>query len=146
MLQLGWAEVKRFHGAAWKHQEAAEFLLRACSPAASSTRAAEAIYLGGYAAECILKALLLSRIRPKRHPLLLREYLTDIRHDLEKLKARLEALRKPVLLPQQEVRHLRLIRRMWSSRMRYDSLPRKTEDAQQFTNAVNQLLAYACGG
>ena len=144
-LELGWKEVRRFHAAAWMHQEAAEFLMRGCNKGAFSTRAFEAIYLGGYAVECIFKALLLSQVRPKRHVPMLKAFVKEIGHDLEMLKQRLEGLRKPVLIPSDQLRQLRLVRRMWATGMRYDPQPRRTEDAQQFMDAVSQLLSFACG-
>jgi hypothetical protein len=144
-LHLPWEAVKRFHDAAWKHQEAGEFLLAGCSNSSSSTRAAEAIYLGGYAVECILKALFLSQFRPKRHPKVIREFITALKHDLEKLKNRLERLKKPVMWPEDQVRNLRKVRRMWSSEMRYQSTTVRAEDARLFFKCMNGILLWICG-
>ncbi|MFO0968602.1 MAG: HEPN domain-containing protein [Gemmataceae bacterium] len=142
MLELRWAQVKRFRDVAWKHFEAAQYLLRGCSPRSASTRAAEAIYLGGYAAECILKARLLSRVRPKRHSRLLEQFKSRFRHDLEAQREALQRGKKPVHLPEEEMRSFRRIRRTWSSTLRYDPGMKKTEDAEVLLESVFALLQW----
>jgi hypothetical protein len=145
VLELSWKEVKRFHDAAWKNHEAAASLLAICSPNASSNQAAATIYLGGYAVECILKALVLSKVRPKRHKRLLSELKKEVGHDLEKLRQRLEKGKKATPLPLAQARQLRFIRARWSSEMRYDPQKKPTDEARQFLASAEALLNWACG-
>jgi len=48
-----------------------------------------------------------------------REVVSDIGHNIEKLRARLESLRKPVRFPDHQLRYLRRVRSNWRSEMRY---------------------------
>jgi hypothetical protein len=146
MLDLQMSAVKRFHDAAWLHLDAARLLLDQCSLHAASLLAHEVVYLGGYAVECILKALLLSRTRAKRHEALESEFIASLGHDLEKIKARLEKLRKPVLMSAEVARSFRAVRRRWSSEMRYYPAKKTTEEAREFLEAVVVQLNWICGG
>jgi len=146
MLDLHLSSVKRFHAAGWMHLEASKLLFAQCSPHAASLIAHEAMYLGGYAVECILKALLLSQTRQKRHAALEREFIASLGHDLEKIKARLEQLRKPVSLPLAMLRSFRGVRRRWSSEMRYYPTKKGTDEAREFVDAVTSLFEWVCGG
>ena len=52
------AQVKLFHALAWRHFAAAELLYNHVDDSARTDLANEVIYIGGYGAECLLKALL----------------------------------------------------------------------------------------
>ena len=146
LLKLEWPIVREFHGAAWRHFESAEVLISSCSPNSNSARAAEGIYLGGYVVECILKAVLFSRTKLARHKALEKECIQEIQHDLEKLKLRLERLRKhPITLPLVQARQLRFVRNLWHPRMRYINRTWVAEDARDFLMASEGILKFACG-
>ena len=147
VLNLHWSVVREFHAAAWRHQEAAELLLHSCAPKATSAMAAEAVYLSGYVVECILKAVLFSREKIGRHTNVKLECVKIIRHDLEKIKLRLENLRKnAVVFPPEQQRNLRYVRNRWHPSIRYERRIIATEDARDFLNASRGILDWVCEG
>jgi HEPN domain-containing protein len=118
MLNLKFAEVKRFYRAAAAHLDAARELLDACPEKAASARGHDVVYLSGYVVECVLKALLLSRVPEKKHQTELKKLKQELGHDLEKLKKELS--QKGVDLPKEQKENVYRVRPMWSSEMRYD--------------------------
>lgn len=142
MLELNWKLVRRFYNAMMQHLDGARFLVDGCIPFSASLRAAESIYLGGYAVECGLKAMLFSRIRERRHQDLLREVIEQIGHDLEKLQARLARLPEPFVLDGGELRAFHVVRRAWNSQDRYAGLAKPVETAREFVLAVETITRH----
>jgi hypothetical protein len=144
MLKLNGLMVRRFYDVALRHQEAAIFLLSGCSPNSRSAQATEVIYLGGYAVECILKALLLSRFRTRRHPSIEKMFVEEVRHNLDLLRKKLTELKKkPVVFPQKMERTLRSVRSLWSPHLRYDAKLTLTEEASDFMNMVDDIVGWS---
>lgn len=139
-------KVREFHVSSSQHHAAAKYLLSACLPNASSLMATEVVYLGGYVIECLLKAVLFANTRPRKHEMLEREVKFEIGHDLEKLRLRLERLRKPIRLPIQHGRLFRLINTQWHTNLRYEGKRMVTQEAQQFMDAVDSIVIWANEG
>lgn len=144
MLDLKSADVKRFWRAAEAHRDAARLILDGCLEAVSSTPAHDAVYLSGYVVECGLKALLLSRIPARKRPQMLRELKDVLGHDLERLKKRL--LQTGLDFPSERVPDFTLVRRAWSSEMRYKVLRWRRPDAESVYVAASNLFSWIGGG
>src|SRR5437016_4451926 len=99
MLNLRAKEVRRFWRAAQQHYVVA--LRLAEFGAAEIVRSAEAyhaVYMGGYAVECGLKALYLGRVPQRRHAAEIEGRLTDLGHNLAGLAESI-ATRFGVVMP-----------------------------------------------
>ena len=146
-LQLEHAEVQRFHSLAWRHFEAAEVLFKQLSPFERSNLATESVYLGGYGAECILKAKLLSKTKAKRHKRMVEtEFPKTIGHDLELITRLLEKGKKAVVFDDDVASTFARIRRTWTSTLRYSPKLFTTDEARWFLSNVRFLLKWAEGG
>ena len=119
-LRTQWRQVKRFAEAAAMHRRTAEALLAGCGTETESELAYMAIYHLGYSVECLLKARFLSAIRPKRHKRALEVLKKSAGHDIKQLVRLLGELRKPVNLPMDVERRVRLLASAWNSGMRYE--------------------------
>ena len=142
MLARTSAMATRFHDAALKHYEGANLLLRHCVPNSSTHLAAEVVYLGGYAVECLLKAKLFDIARQRRHRSLEREILSELGHDLEKLRLRLLQLKKPVTFPAETLISFRRVHRLWAVEWRYSNRLVSTADANAFLESVRQVAEW----
>lgn len=89
-------KIPDFRRAAHQHLEAGRVLLE------SGGFRLQAMYLAGYAVECALKAMLVSRTPLKRQPQLIDSFRGAVSHDYEHLKARLAKLK--CNLPKEVVR------------------------------------------
>lgn len=118
MLNVALPEVKRFYRAAAAHLDAARALLDRCPEKGLSTRGHEVVYLSGYVVECSLKALLLTQYPRKKHPELVEWFKTEVKHNLERLRA--ELIDKGVNFPKGQTADLKLVHSRWYSEMRYD--------------------------
>lgn len=142
MLNLQASEVRRFWRVAWQHQEIAEFLITSAAPARESTFAAAAIYLGGYAAECGLKAVLLSAVPSARHTQVVQDDLVSLGHNLAGI---LDCLRYKhgVVLPREVTDPIRTrVLPIWDVRHRYYPGKRLAQDAVALLRATEGLLAW----
>jgi hypothetical protein len=128
--------VRKFRLAAGQRLEAAVFLLQ------NSTHFRDAIYLAGYAVECSLKALILSRTARKGFEDMY-ERLTQGKkaHDFEFLKG---VLRRPPIngiIPVNVTEQL-LIVGYWSTDLRYEVALIEYDDAKDFLDATQQIYRW----
>lgn len=105
-------------------------------------RTTGAIYLGGYAVECMLKALLLANVPASRHASLMQSFRGRMGHDLDELKK--ELARRNVHLPLQVTRDFIRVR-TWSTRWRYHPGKIKLREAEAFLSAVVTIIQWAKG-
>ena len=105
---------------------------------------AAAQYLGGYAIECILKALVLHRTPPSKRPRSAEE--TDqwmkkrFGHDLNRLRIFLDG--KGEHMPLDIARQFLFVS-TWDPQMRYDPGPGKPEITRQFLLATEAVVQWA---
>jgi len=140
IFNLGWPTVRAYFNAMIQHHQAASLLLRECPFPSSTLLAAEVIYVGGYAVECGLKAVLFSKVRLRRHKQLAIEVKKRIGHDLEKLQSRLASLRKPFLMDGKELRAFHHVRGSWNTEDRYLGIRKPSALASDFQLAVNTIV------
>ncbi len=144
MLKLDWLMVRRFHDVAIRHYESAMYLLGGCSPNAKSAQATEVIYLGGYAVECILKGLFLSRFKPRKHASIEVMLISEVGHDLDLLRKKLvELKKKPIIMPPTLERSLRSVRSQWHPNLRYNAKFTMTRAATDFMELVDAIVRWA---
>jgi HEPN domain-containing protein len=143
MLNLKFAEVKRFNRAAAAHLDAARSLLSQCPEKASSTRGHDVVYLSGYVVECVLKALLLSRTPEKKHSTELKRLKEEFAHNLEKLKNELS--QKGIEFPREQKEYFKRVRPKWSSEMRYDIRAWNREQAEHVFLAAEAIFDWVNG-
>jgi hypothetical protein len=143
MLKRKWPEVKRFAGAAEQHWEAAKVLYSQCPPTSVTRLATEAVYLGGYVVECLLKALILSNTPLKGHEEMVARLKKEAGHNLDLLRDLLNE-ESGMKFPSRQIENLRRVSG-WRSEMRY--VPKSTEaaDAKDFLKAVAGLRAWITG-
>ncbi len=99
-----------------------------------------AIYLAGYAIECILKALLISRT-PKGDRLeLLRSFRGASGHDLSRLRHRLRIV--GVHAASDIAEKLSLVS-SWSTDLRYEPGDGDRDDADEFLSAAKDIIDWA---
>jgi HEPN domain-containing protein len=99
-----------------------------------------AVYLAGYAVECVLKALLLSTVPASQRPSVLASFRGNLGHDLVWLCERYYAC-GGTRFPKAAARSFTLISD-WSTDLRYS--PRKEfEEADAFLRAAEAVLFWA---
>ena len=106
------------------------------------SRPRAAIYLTGYAVECILKALLLMSTPPGARTKVLATFRGGIAHNIEWLRECLIA--RIGRLPVGENRCVSLFS-SWSTDLRYEPGPGDPEDAEAFLTAAESILTWANG-
>ena len=126
---------RRYYRVAYQHYEDGALLLELSRPRA-------AIYLTGYAVECMLKALLLMSTPVSERPNLLATFRGAAAHNIDWLRERL--IQRIGRLPVSENRHLSLVS-SWSTDLRYEPGPGDPEDAEAFLAAARSILAWANG-
>ena len=142
MLRNEWKAVKAFSEAADMHLRASEVLLKECGTLAESELAHEAVYLAGYAVECILKARWLSAIRPKRHRRALQKLKKSVGHDFRKIVDLLAQLQKPVSIPQHVARGIRHVAASWKIEMRYSGYPISIAKAAIVLSKAKEIIRW----
>ena len=125
--------VPDFRRAAFQHLEAARFLLE------SAGFRLQAMYLAGYAVECALKAMVVSRTPVKRQNQLLDTFRGSVSHDFEHLKARLARLKCGI--PAEVVARMRPIA-TWSTDLRYAVGLREYDEASAFVDAADAVVKW----
>lgn len=97
-----------------------------------------AVYLAGYAVECVLKALLLSRVTAARRTEILATFRGSRAHDFEWLRSRY-LMEGGARFPREITEALTLVG-VWSTDLRY--LPRnlKTHEAAPFIEAAKLIV------
>ena len=101
-----------FYGAAWQRYEDADALLAA-------GRYTGAVYLAGYAVECMFKALILSRLGSKDRSTMMDSFRGVRGHNLESLKDRFERV-AGITLPGNIARKFYQVNN-WSTDIRYQT-------------------------
>jgi len=128
--------VKLFEKLADQRFEEAEFLFNK-SPYTTVTA-----YLAGYAVECILKALLLSRTPVSRQQKLFDSFRGGKAHNFEWLKNELR--KKKVAWPAELARSFKTVSQ-WSTEWRYKAGRIPPREADAFLKATSELLQWAKG-
>jgi len=101
-----------------------------------------AVYLTGYAAECILKTLLLVFTPARDRPALLRSFCGAVAHDIGWLRTRLTE--RGVSFPPLVAKELTYVA-SWSVDLRYEPGVGDREDAQRFIESTRSILQWADG-
>ena len=99
-----------------------------------------AVYLTGYAVECILKALLLSNTPSRGQAAVLQSFRGAMAHDLLWLRGRLGSV--GVTVPLAVAKELAFVA-SWSVDLRYEPGTGDREDAQRFVTAARLILQWA---
>jgi len=129
-------EAKRFIRASGSRFEEADFLLE------RSDYTTAAVYLAGYAVECILKALILVHEPKVQNLQTVASFRGQTAHSFEWLKVRLAE--RHVLLPPAAAKALSIVA-SWTTNLRYDPSVIRRGEAEQFVKAAGQLLDWAKG-
>jgi hypothetical protein len=132
--------------AAEMHREASRTLILAMRGVARSLVGCEIVYLSGYIAECILKAVLISYTPVAKRSRMLEDMLNPnkIGHDLELIRRQLSL--RNCHLPAEPMRSLRFVRSHWSSQLRYSARAWSMTDAVTVHAASDVLYQRAMGG
>ena len=129
-------EPLRFYRASTQRLQEARFLLF------RGGYTTAAVYLAGYAVECILKALILSREPASRHTETLATFQGAHAHAFDWLRQRLNE--RSVALPLSVLRELTRIKN-WTTHLRYDPVTIKRREADGFLRAVENVIQWADG-
>jgi HEPN domain-containing protein len=129
-------EVVRFERASAGRFEEAQFLLH------EGGFTTAAVYLAGYAVECILKALILSNEPEARHGGTLSTFRGASAHALEWLCERLAE--RSVRLSPAASRDLAMVAG-WTTSLRYDPRRIKRDEAEAILQAAARLIEWAKG-
>jgi hypothetical protein len=126
---------RRYYRVAYQRLDDGMALLEISRPRA-------AIYLTGYAVECILKALLLMSTPAGERAKVLATFRGAVAHNVEWLRDRL--VQRIGRLPVDENRHVSLVS-SWSTDLRYEPGPGDREDAEAFVASAMSILRWADG-
>ncbi|WP_310821270.1 HEPN domain-containing protein [Stratiformator vulcanicus] len=121
--------MRLYRGLAVRRREDADVLVAA-------ERYSGAIYLGGYVAECVLKALILRHTAAGQETQALNE-VKSIGHNLERLKTRAIETGS-VHFPAEVIRALNSLN-YWSSELRYDLKTPGRKDVSAFFRALKVI-------
>jgi len=102
-------------------------------------RHSPAVYLSGYAVECILKALLIAATPAGRRGELLDSFRGSTAHSIDWLRQQLAQRR--VIAPATVAQRLTYVI-SWSTDLRYEPGPGSPEDARAFLEAARAILAW----
>ena len=128
-------DARRYYRVAYQRLEDGAALLEISRPRA-------AIYLTGYAIECILKTLLLMSTPAGARAEVLATFRGAVAHNIEWLRDRV--VQRIGRLPVVENRYISLVS-SWSTDLRYEPGPGSPEDAESFLAAARSILAWADG-
>jgi len=129
-------DARRFYRVALQRLEEGELLVDRLR------RYNAAVYLTGYATECILKALLITVTPAAEREEVARSFRGSLGHDLLWLRRRLAA--RSVSLPPPEARELAYVS-SWSVNLRYEPGAGVEEDARRFIDATRIIVRWADG-
>jgi len=101
-----------------------------------------AVYLTGYAVECMLKALLIASTPPKARLAVTASFRGAIAHDIGWLREQLVA--RIGRLPVSAARSVTFVS-SWSTDLRYEPGPGDPDDAEAFRAAAEAILRWADG-
>lgn len=126
---------RRYYRIAYQRYEDGTLLLKMERPHA-------AIYLTGYAVECILKALLLQSTPAGKRSEVLATFRGAIAHNIDWLRERVVS--RLGRLPVNAARPIAFVS-SWSTDLRYEPGPGDPEDAETFVAAAASILSWANG-
>jgi HEPN domain-containing protein len=126
---------RRYYRVAFQRLDDGSALLEISRPHA-------AIYLTGYAVECILKALLLASTPAGQRSEMLATFRGAVAHNIDWLRDRL--VQRIGRLPVNENRHVSLVS-SWSTDLRYEPGPGDRDDAEAFLASADAILKWADG-
>jgi hypothetical protein len=129
-------EARLFYRCSFQRFEESQILLR-------TGYTTGAVYLAGYAIECILKSLILSAVSRNKVDAVLQSFRGQRAHDYQWLRS-LCFSKGGARFPT-EVRHSFTLVDGWSTEMRYSPLVLKIEDANSFLKAADVILRWADG-
>jgi hypothetical protein len=129
-------DARLFYRCSFQRFEESQILLRAGYTTG-------AVYLAGYAIECILKSLILSAVSRKKADGVLQSFRGQRAHDYQWLRSMCFP-KGGARLPT-EVKHSFTLVDGWSTEMRYSPLLLKIEDADSFLKATDVILRWADG-
>ena len=101
------------------------------------------VYLSGYVVECSLKALFLSQIPGKQHDEIVDWFRAEVKHNLERL--RVELLKQGVIVPKDQLQHIKRVRSNWYSEMRYKTHAWSRDEAEKVCLAAERILEWSTG-
>jgi len=130
------AEARIFYQAALRRFEDAEFLL-------DGERTTGAVYLAGYAVECMLKAMILSRTREKEQADVAASFRGVKAHDFGWLMKEYLA-RKGPQIPKAISRLFYLVN-TWTTSIRYRPGAVRKREAIAFVRAAKDILSWSDG-
>ncbi len=128
--------IRRFRRAAHQRLEEARFLLE------KGRYTTAAVYLGGYAVECMLKALLLSRVPAPTRIDVLRSFKGTKAHDFDWLRGGLS--QRGVHLPD-EIKDCLSRVATWTTDLRYDPAEISLQRAEEFLADSERILGWIQG-
>ena len=127
---------RRFYHVALQRLEDGQILVAERPPAA--------IYLAGYAVECVLKALILSYVPPGQHAAFVHaEFRGAAAHDIGWLRQRLRRLHA-ASFPAEVIDDLVLVS-TWSTELRYTPGKGDVDEAADFVDAVQRIIKFVEG-
>ena len=127
-------EALRFYRVAYQRLEDASLILE------KADRRNAAIYLAGYAVECMLKCMMLMETPANQRPVLFRSFRGNRGHDLAFLRDQL--VQKTAKIPGRIERDIAFVS-SWSTDMRYEPSSRSYDEADRFIQATRHILAWA---
>ena len=131
---------KAFWRAATQRRDTAAYLLAS----ESSDKYLDAVYLGGYAAECALKSLILKRTPKSKRPAVLEELTSGARaHNLDVLSGFLRAA--GCSIPRDIRQYLVSLSEEWRTDLRYVGALISRKEAEQFLKRVDAVCKWAQG-
>jgi HEPN domain-containing protein len=128
------ADAPKYYRVATQRLADAELILKVLD------RPSAAMYLAGYAVECILKALMLALTPPRRQSAVLKSLKTDFGHNLGRLRA--AVIQRGGNPPQNVGRELLFVS-SWSPELRYEPGPGDAKEAERFIAAVRSIVEWA---
>jgi HEPN domain-containing protein len=129
-------EPRRFFRAAEQRLEEAQFLLE------YGDYTTAAVYLAGYAVECMLKALILASEPESRHPQTMKSFRGVLGHNFHWLRGQLA--KRHVPLSAKIGKSLKEVNG-WTTNLRYDPATHKRADAEEFLATVEQIILWVQG-
>ena len=102
-----------------------------------------AVYLAGYAVECMLKAMILSALPARKRKMMLDSFRGQQAHDYEWLKAKYREC-QGLTVPREVERDFILVN-SWGTELRYKSGNVHQKQCERFLLAVERVVAWGEG-
>jgi HEPN domain-containing protein len=129
-------DARRFYRAAFMRFDEAEFLLE------RSDFTTAAVYLAGYAIECIFKALMISSEPASEHPATLKTFRSAAAPDYDWLRERLAE--RHIRLPADAAKELTEVN-WWTTSLRYEPRVIRRQEAEKLLAAAEKVVRWADG-